>query len=265
MGLAWTQLGGAALYVETVQDPLSSRPEMRITGQLGEVMKESTAIAFTYAKNHLEQVSPGNRFFEGASLHMHIPEGATPKDGPSAGITMVTSLLSLALNQPILQNLAMTGEVTLTGKVLPIGGVREKCIASKRAGVNRIILPVGNKKDWTDLPENIKKGLNVNFADYYQDVYDVAFLKKVQNKEPVKRSLGLAPSRPSSKTSTTTRSTSKPTTTTRAKRIPTATISSSNKTCTRTRTPTTTRPPTRPSRLTRKHVTRKTQKKLVAS
>jgi Lon-like ATP-dependent protease len=87
---------------------------------------------------------------------MHIPEGATPKDGPSAGITMVTSLLSLALNKPVLNNLAMTGEITLTGKVLPIGGVREKCIASKRAGVTRVIVPIGNKKDWTDLPDSIR-------------------------------------------------------------------------------------------------------------
>lgn len=109
-----------------------------------------------YAKNHLEQVSPGNRFFEGASLHMHIPEGATPKDGPSAGVTMVTSLMSLALETEVLNNLAMTGELTLTGKVLRIGGVREKCIAAKRAGVKTLILPEGNVKDWADLPESIQ-------------------------------------------------------------------------------------------------------------
>lgn len=255
MGLAWTQLGGAALYVETVQDPLSSRQEMRITGQLGEVMKESTAIAFTYSKNHLEVVSPGNRFFEGASLHMHIPEGATPKDGPSAGITMVTSLLSLALGQPILQNLAMTGELTLTGKVLPIGGVREKCIAAKRAGVNRIILPIGNKKDWTDLPENIKKGLDVHFADYYQDVYDVAFgdPKTFKTAKPEKTRTRSAPvkrSRASTSTSTPT------STTTPAKRKPGRPKTTTSPTSS---TSSTTTPRTRTRRITSRSTTPRTR------
>ncbi len=108
-----------------------------------------------YAKNHLEVVSPGNRFFEKSALHMHIPAGAVSKDGPSAGVTIVTSLLSLALGKPVLQNLAMTGELTLTGKVLKIGGVREKCIAAKRSGVTTLILPNTNEKDWSELPAGI--------------------------------------------------------------------------------------------------------------
>ncbi len=105
---------------------------------------------------------------------MHIPEGATPKDGPSAGCTMVTSLLSIAQNKPIRPDLAMTGEVTLTGKILPIGGVKEKTIAAKRSGVSTIIFPKDNKKDYDELPDYIKKGITVHFADYYKDIYELA-------------------------------------------------------------------------------------------
>ncbi len=131
MGLAWTGMGGATLYVESVVDKLSSRVELRATGQMGEVMKESTNIAYTVAKIFIDKVSPGNRFFESSSLHMHIPEGATPKDGPSAGVTMVTSLISLAIGKPVRKDVAMTGEITLTGKVLRVGGIKEKTIAAK--------------------------------------------------------------------------------------------------------------------------------------
>lgn len=106
---------------------------------------------------------------------MHIPEGATPKDGPSAGVTMVTSLLSLALDKKVISNLAMTGELSLTGKVLPIGGVKEKTIAAQRSKVKDIIFPKDNKKDYDELPDHIKKGLRVHFADHYRDVYKVAF------------------------------------------------------------------------------------------
>ncbi len=105
---------------------------------------------------------------------MHIPEGATPKDGPSAGCTMVTSLLSIALNKPVREDIAMTGEVTLTGKILPIGGVKEKTIAAKRSGVKTLIFPKDNKKDYDELQDYIKKGLTVHFADYYKDIYELA-------------------------------------------------------------------------------------------
>lgn len=175
MGLAWTAAGGATLYVETAVERFGKGPELRTTGQMGDVMRESTNIAYTFAKTHIGGMAPGNRFFETTALHMHIPEGATPKDGPSAGCTMITSLFSLALQTPVLPNLAMTGEVTLTGKVLAIGGVREKLIAAQRSGVKTVILPNDNRKDWDDVPEHIRTGLTVHFVDYYHDIFSIAF------------------------------------------------------------------------------------------
>jgi Lon-like ATP-dependent protease len=127
MGLAWTSMGGSALYIESVLEaPLTSESKAAFsrTGQLGDVMKESSAIGYTYSKSFLARKFPENKFFERAAIHLHVPEGATPKDGPSAGVTMTTSLLSLALNEPVIANVAMTGELTLTGKVLKIGGLR---------------------------------------------------------------------------------------------------------------------------------------------
>ncbi|KAL9650115.1 hypothetical protein ABK040_011286 [Willaertia magna] len=189
MGLAWTSMGGSTLYIETtaekvgntqVDQPESShsaqiQAHLRCTGSMGDVMKESSSIAYTYAKNHLYSIDPKNDYFRKTNIHMHVPEGATPKDGPSAGVTMVTSLLSLALNKPVKHNLAMTGELTLTGKVLTIGGVKEKVIAARRSGIKDVILPIGNRRDWDELDSGIKLGLNVHFADYYDDVYKIAF------------------------------------------------------------------------------------------
>jgi len=174
MGLAWTSMGGATLYVETVikkHDTVG----LKTTGQMGEVMKESTEIAYTFAKTYLDDVSPGSRFLETNALHMHLPEGATPKDGPSAGCAMVTSLLSLALGKSVRKDLAMTGELTLTGKILPIGGVKEKTVAARRSGVKVLCFPKDNKKDFEELDENIRHGLEVHFLDYYKDLYQVAF------------------------------------------------------------------------------------------
>merc|ERR1740128_1230159 len=122
---------------------------MELTGNLGDVMKESVRIAYTFAKMFSSQVDADNEFFSNAHVHVHVPEGATPKDGPSAGCTIVTALLSLASKQPIRQNFAMTGEVSLTGKVLPVGGIKEKIIAAKRVGVDCVVLPAENRKDST--------------------------------------------------------------------------------------------------------------------
>ncbi len=175
-GLAWTSMGGASLYVESIRlDGESATPTLKVTGQLGDVMKESADIAFSYTRNIIKRIDPGNTFFDKAGLHMHVPEGATPKDGPSAGCTMVSSLLSLALNRPLRANVAMTGEVTLTGMVLPVGGIREKAIAAKRSGVTDIILPDGNRKDWDDLPKHVSEGLTPHFAVHYDDVYSICF------------------------------------------------------------------------------------------
>ncbi|KAI9190795.1 Lon protease C-terminal proteolytic domain-containing protein [Polychytrium aggregatum] len=178
MGLAWTSLGGSVLYIESVLESVvrdDSKPSFRQTGQMGDVMKESTAIAYTYARSLMSRRFPENQFFDKAAIHMHIPEGATPKDGPSAGVTMTTSLLSLALSQPIRQNVSMTGEITLTGKVLKIGGVKEKTIAAKRSGVELIILPHQNKADWEELPANIKEGLEAKFVSWYDEIFDTVF------------------------------------------------------------------------------------------
>merc|ERR1719426_62548 len=122
-------------------------------------MQESSRIAFTFAQRFLGECEPSNTFLEDYNVHMHVPEGATPKDGPSAGITMVTSLLSLAQQRPVRENLAMTGEVSLTGKVLPVGGIKEKTIAARRAGVAHVCLPDENKRDFEELPEHLKKDL----------------------------------------------------------------------------------------------------------
>ena len=185
-GLAWTSMGGATLYIETVGDRSTSSggekkstvATLKTTGKMGDVMKESTEIAMTYAKIFLTQKAPENDYFSGVSMHMHIPEGATPKDGPSAGVTMVTSLLSLALEVPVPADLAMTGELTLTGKVLPIGGVQEKIIAAKRSGVTRVLLPADNQRDWDELDAKIRRGIDVTFCAQYEDVWNEVTAKK---------------------------------------------------------------------------------------
>ncbi|XP_058067164.1 lon protease homolog, mitochondrial isoform X2 [Anopheles bellator] len=187
MGLAWTAMGGSALYIETAKRRLVQQDEggdskappadgsLELTGHLGDVMKESARISLTVARNFLKQEDCTNNFLESSHIHLHVPEGATPKDGPSAGVTIVTALLSLAKGQPIRQNVAMTGEISLMGKVLPVGGIKEKTIAAKRTGVNCIILPEENKKDFTDLPKFITEGLEVHYATMYADVYRIVF------------------------------------------------------------------------------------------
>ena len=182
-GLAWTSLGGATLYIEALQVP-SEKRGMKLTGQAGDVMKESSQIAWSFAQSELKKLAPNTSFFEKALVHLHIPEGATPKDGPSAGVTMTTALLSLLLKKAIPTDLGMTGELTLTGKVLPVGGIKEKLIAAKRSGLKTIILPKDNLRDFDELPEHIKKSLTIKFASYYQDVFDIAF---AETKKKTKR------------------------------------------------------------------------------
>jgi Lon-like ATP-dependent protease len=155
LGLAWTNMGGAALYVESILENAlthASKPGLERTGNLKQVMKESTQIAYSFAKGLMAKEFPGNRFFEHAKVHLHCPEGAVQKDGPSAGITMASSLLSLALDAKLDPTVAMTGELTVTGKVLRIGGLREKTVAAKRAGARTIIFPRDNWSDWLELP-----------------------------------------------------------------------------------------------------------------
>ncbi|KFG40502.1 Lon protease family protein, partial [Toxoplasma gondii p89] len=214
MGLAWTQMGGATLYVEAIgrrprdtskrvemerknwrladddeacrrekrgrteqrsRSPAGAEGRLKVTGQLGNVMSESSEIALTFCRVFVRRIEPRNSFLETAQIHLHVPEGATPKDGPSAGVTMATALVSLALNKPVLPDVAMTGELTLTGKVLKIGGVKEKVIAARRENVNTLIFPQANEREFSELPDDVKEGLSVHFASTYDDVYRVAF------------------------------------------------------------------------------------------
>lgn len=186
MGLAWTAMGGSTLYIETAKrkllepvvnkdKPAGGDGSLEVTGHLGDVMKESARIALTVARNFTKQIDSDNNFLETSHIHLHVPEGATPKDGPSAGVTIVTALISLAYNKPVKQNVAMTGEVSLTGKVLPVGGIKEKTIAAKRSNVKIIVMPEENKKDYDDLPSFITKGLQVHFVSNYSEVYKLVF------------------------------------------------------------------------------------------
>lgn len=174
MGLAWTALGGATLYIEAIK-VAGEKTGMKLTGQAGQVMKESSEIAWSYLHSALYKYAPGYTFFEKTQVHIHIPEGATPKDGPSAGITMVTALLSLLVDTPVLDNLGMTGELTLTGRILPIGGVKEKLIAARRSGLKSLIFPKDNIRDYDELPEYLKKGLTIHFVEHYDEVFHIAF------------------------------------------------------------------------------------------
>lgn len=183
MGLAWTSVGGSALYIESQAIKRGTNADgtkkgggmLKVTGQLGKVMEESTQIAYTVARSILTDLHPSSSYFDDNDVHIHVPEGATPKDGPSAGITIITALLSLALDRPVKNDLAMTGEVSLTGKVLAVGGIKEKVMAARRAGIKCVVLPAANRRDFDEMPDYLKEGLDVHYADTYQTVYDVAF------------------------------------------------------------------------------------------
>ena len=168
LGLAYTAWGGTTLYIEA--RGIRGASGFRQTGQLGKVMQESSEIAYSYIRSILSEGKEPNKYFEEHQVHLHVPAGATPKDGPSAGITMALALYSLATGKAVKPGIAMTGELTLTGKVLPIGGVKEKTIAAKRVGIKELIMPIDNKRDFEELPDYIREGLTVHFADYFDDV-----------------------------------------------------------------------------------------------
>lgn len=173
-GLAWTSMGGATLPIEAASVHEQTRG-FKLTGKLGDVMKESAEIAYSYTTAHAKKFGGNPEFFDKRFIHLHVPEGATPKDGPSAGVTMTTALLSLMLNKRIKRPLAMTGELTLTGQVLPVGGIREKLIAARRSKIYEAILPEANRRDFDELPEHIKEGMTVHFASKYDDVFKTVF------------------------------------------------------------------------------------------
>ncbi len=173
-GLAWTSMGGATLTIEASVVHTNSRG-LKLTGQLGDIMKESAEIAYSYVVANLKNFGAKPDFFDKAYVHLHVPEGATPKDGPSAGITMATALLSLAKHRKIPRPLAMTGEMTLTGQVLAIGGVREKVIAARRTKVMELILPAPNRKDFDELPDYLREGVTAHFVEHYKEVAEIVF------------------------------------------------------------------------------------------
>jgi len=168
-GLAWTAMGGATLSVEATCIHKYTRG-FKLTGQLGDVMKESAEIAYGYVVSQSKKLDISANFFEKAFIHIHVPAGATPKDGPSAGITMASALLSLAKGQKIEKTLAMSGELTLTGQVLPVGGIREKVTAARRIKIYDLILPQANKRDFDELPDYVRENVNVQFVKEYSEI-----------------------------------------------------------------------------------------------
>jgi ATP-dependent Lon protease len=175
-GRAWTPAGGEILFVESTRMP--GKKGLTLTGSLGEVMKESAQAALSFARSRSSQLKIDPKFFDKYDIHIHVPSGAIPKDGPSAGVTMAVSLISLLTKRAVRPYLAMTGEITLRGKVMPVGGVKEKVIGAKRAGINEIIMPSQNRKDLEEVPEHVRKGLKFHFVDRMDQVIPVAFGQK---------------------------------------------------------------------------------------
>jgi len=171
-GLAWTEVGGDMLFIEAVDMP--GKGQVKQTGKLGDVMKESIDTAYSVVRSHALSLGIDPEIFEKTDVHVHVPEGATPKDGPSAGITMYTTLVSIFTKIPVRSDVAMTGEITLQGRVLPIGGLKEKLLSALRGGIKTVIIPKGNEKDLADVPEIVKKELKIVFAEYASDVLDIA-------------------------------------------------------------------------------------------
>ena len=176
-GLAWTAVGGEILFIETSLSR-SKAPRLTLTGNLGDVMKESAILALEYVKAHASMLDIDYRLFEQWSVHVHVPEGATPKDGPSAGITIATSLASAFTQRKVRANTAMTGEITLRGRVLPVGGIKEKILAAKRAGIKNIIMSKENEKDIQEIKSSYVDGLQFFFVENVQDVFNIALLKE---------------------------------------------------------------------------------------
>jgi ATP-dependent Lon protease len=174
-GLAWTSVGGEILFIESSLS--RGKGKLTLSGQLGDVMKESAMTALSYLKSRAEELGIDHRVFEYYDLHIHVPAGAVPKDGPSAGITMLTAMASVYTQRKVKTKLAMTGEISLIGKVMPVGGIKEKILAAKRAGIKEIILCKKNKRDIDEIDENYLRGLEFHFVDRVSEVLDIALLK----------------------------------------------------------------------------------------
>jgi ATP-dependent Lon protease len=175
-GLAWTSVGGQILYIEATM--MKGKNGLTLTGHLGEVMKESAMAALSYVRTNCNRIGIAENACEDREIHVHVPSGATPKDGPSAGITMAVALASLLSGRPVKPLVAMTGEITLRGEVLTIGGLKEKLLAAYRAGIELVILPKDNKKDMVEIPQEIKKGMKFKYVSEAMEVINAALEKK---------------------------------------------------------------------------------------
>ena len=174
-GLAWTSVGGTTLEVQAIR--MEGKGKLTLTGKLGEVMKESASVAYSYVRSEREKFGLEDKFYEKYDIHLHFPEGAVPKDGPSAGIAITTALISAISHREIRQDIAMTGEITITGEVLPIGGVKEKVIGAHRVGIREVILPFDNGVDVDELPKEVKKDVKIHLVKTYCDVEKIVFKK----------------------------------------------------------------------------------------
>jgi ATP-dependent Lon protease len=175
-GLAWTPVGGQLLFIESAK--MAGRGGLALTGKLGEVMKESASAALTYIRSNAAKMKIDEKIFSKTDIHVHVPEGAIPKDGPSAGVAIVVSLISLLTNRPVRKDIAMTGEITLRGDVLPVGGIKEKVLAAIQSGIQEIILPYLNEKDVVEIPDNVKEGITFHFVQGIEDALGLALTKK---------------------------------------------------------------------------------------
>ncbi len=171
-GLAWTQAGGEIIFIEATKMP--GQNELILTGHLGEVMQESAKAALSFLRSNAKKFGVKDSAFNKTDIHIHVPEGATPKDGPSAGITIGTALISLFTGKKVRRDVAMTGEITLQGRVLPIGGLKEKVLAAKRSGIKTIIIPHDNKKDLKDIPKHLIEGIDFVYAKTLDDAVKTA-------------------------------------------------------------------------------------------
>ncbi len=197
IGLAWTPVGGDMLFIEATA--MKGKKGLTLTGQLGDVMKESVAAALSFIRTNAKELGVHPDFFDDRDIHIHVPAGATPKDGPSAGVTMLTALTSLLTNRKVKKQLAMTGEITLRGAVLPVGGIKEKVLAAYRAGIKTIILPEWNKKDMEDIPANVQKAVTFHFVGDMMDVLKLA-LEPGKEKPAVKKAAKAKSAKPAVKT-----------------------------------------------------------------
>jgi ATP-dependent Lon protease len=180
VGMAWTEFGGELLTFEVTK--IYGKGNFTLTGQLGEIMQESAQAAFSYVRGKMYELNIARDLHKNSDIHIHVPEGATPKDGPSAGITIATSIISLLLGIPVIKKIAMSGEITLKGKILPVGGIKEKILAAHREGIFEIILPIDNEPDLKDIPKNIKDNMSIHLVDNMDEVLKLALIKDIPKK-----------------------------------------------------------------------------------